>query len=367
MTHMNDQYFMKIALGLAEKGRGFTSPNPMVGAVVVQNDDIIGKGYHEILGGAHAEVNAINDAGQLTKGATLYVTLEPCNHTGKTPPCTKKILESGISRVIAAMKDPNPGVKGEGIDYLKTCGISVKVGVCEDEAKKLNEAYVKYITTGRPFVTVKYASTLDGQIATRTGDSKWVTGEESRKFVHFLRHASDAIMVGINTVKKDNPSLTTRLDDFDGRDPVRVILDGKLSIPHDANVLRLKSDSDIIIVISDSIETKKKIDAKKLGARIIKAPLKDDLIDLNYVMDQLGAAGISSLLIEGGSRVIASAFSSGIVDKVIIFVAPKIMGGNDGMPVCTGKGPTLMSECIHVKDIHTRRFNNDIMIEGYIQ
>ncbi|MCJ7774025.1 MAG: bifunctional diaminohydroxyphosphoribosylaminopyrimidine deaminase/5-amino-6-(5-phosphoribosylamino)uracil reductase RibD, partial [Desulfobacterales bacterium] len=176
---MDDQHFMKIALDVAQKGRGFTSPNPLVGAVVVQNDSVVGKGYHEVFGGAHAEINAIDDAGQLAKGATLYVTLEPCNHTGKTPPCTKRILESGIRRVVAAMKDPNPGVKGGGIDYLEAQGVGVTLGVCENDAKKLNEVYLKYILTGRPFVTVKCASTLDGQIATRTGDSKWVTGEES--------------------------------------------------------------------------------------------------------------------------------------------------------------------------------------------
>jgi diaminohydroxyphosphoribosylaminopyrimidine deaminase/5-amino-6-(5-phosphoribosylamino)uracil reductase len=363
---MDDQYFMKKALGLAEKGRGFTSPNPMVGAVVVQNDSVVGKGYHEVLGGAHAEVNAIKDAGQLVKGATLYVTLEPCNHTGKTPPCTKKVLESGISRIVVAMKDPNPEVKGGGIDYLKTHGVSITLGVCEDEAKKLNEAYLKYIITRRPFVTVKCASTLDGQIATRTGDSKWVTGEASRKFVHMLRHAVDAIMVGTNTVKKDNPSLTTRLEDFDGRDPTRVILDAGLSISHDAKVLRHKSHSDTIIVIGDSTENKQKKITERPGVRIVKTPLKDDLIDLDFLMDQLGAMEISSLLIEGGSRVIASAFSSGIVDKVMFFFAPKILGGDDGVPICAGKGPALMSECISMKDISMRRFDNDIMIEGYI-
>ena len=364
---MDDQYFMKIALDVAQKGQGYTSPNPLVGAVVVQNDSVVGMGYHKVLGGAHAEVNAIDDAGQLAKGATLYVTLEPCNHTGKTPPCTNKIIESGIKRVVAAMKDPNPGVKGGGIDYLEKHNVNVTLGVCEDDAKRLNEMYLKYILTGRPFVTVKCASTLDGQIATRTGDSKWVTGEESRKFVHLLRHSSDAIMVGISTIKRDNPSLTTRLEGFDGRDPVRVILDSNLSIPHDAKVLRLKSVSDTILVVGDSIETKKKIAAKKLDAKIIEAPLKDGLIDLNFLMNHLGGLHISSVLIEGGSRVISSAFSSGIVDKVMIFFAPKILGGDDGVPICAGKGPELMSGCIPVKDIRTRCFNNDIMIEGYIQ
>jgi len=364
---MDDQHFMKIALALAEKGRGFTSPNPMVGAVVVKEGRIIGEGYHEVFGGAHAEVNAINGAGRSAKDAILYVTLEPCNHTGKTPPCTQKIIESGIARVIVAMKDPNAGVKGGGIDALRGKGLTVDVGVCEAEAKKLNEAFVKFVTTGRPFVTVKCAATLDGQIATRTGDSKWVTGEASRKRVHWLRHASDAILVGIETVRKDDPSLTTRLDDIDGKDPVRVILDTRLSIPDEAKVLRLPSDSDTIIAVGDSVETKKKMEARKVNARILETPLKDDRIDLDHLMGQLGAMGISSLLIEGGGQVIASAFSSGIVDKVILFFAPKMMGGNDGVPMCAGKGPDLMKDCIQLKDIQTCRFDDDIMIEGYVR
>ena len=202
---------MQMALDLAKKGEGFTSPNPMVGAVIVKDRKVVGKGYHKAAGEAHAEVNAINDAGALAKNATLYVTLEPCNHTGRTPPCTEKVVASGIRRVVAAMNDPNPGVKGGGLDYLKSRGISITVGVCEKQAKRLNEVFIKYALTKRPFTIVKCAATLDGRIATKTGDSRWVTGEESRQFVHQLRHAVDAIMVGINTVEKDNPSLTTRL------------------------------------------------------------------------------------------------------------------------------------------------------------
>lgn len=365
---MDDRRFMKTALALAEKGRGFTSPNPMVGAVVVNNNgEVIGKGYHQIVGGAHAEVAALDDAGPTAKGATLYVTLEPCNHTGRTPPCTKKILASGVRRVVIAMSDPNPGVDGGGADYLKKHGIEVEVGVCEEEAKKLNEIYVKFITTKRPFVIVKCASTLDGQIATSTGDSKWVTGPASREFVHYLRHASDAIMVGINTVKRDNPELTTRLENFGGRSPARIILDAGLSISLDAKVLQGKSDSDTLIIIGDSVEKTRKTKVEERGAKIIEAPLSGGLIDLDFLMDYLGGLQISSLLIEGGGRVIASALSTGIVDKVLFFYAPKIMGGNDGIPICFGKGRELMKDCIAVKDINVHRFDDDIMIEGYIR
>jgi len=343
---------MKMALELAEKGLGFTSPNPMVGAVIIKDGKIAGKGYHKAVGKAHAEINAINDAKSLASGGTLYVTLEPCNHTGRTLPCTLKIAEAGIKRVVIAMKDPNPNVKGGGIDYLKNKGIDVTLGICEDEAKKLNEAFIKFVETGSP---------------TRTGDARWVSGEESRRFVHKLRHAADAIMVGVNTVKIDNPSLTTRLDDINGLDPARIILDTNLSISEEARVLQLDSDSDTIIITCSSVSEDKKNRIEKKGAKIIVAPVRDGLIDLASLMVQLGTLGITSLLIEGGSRVNASALSAGIVDKAIFFYAPKILGGDDGIPMCMGPGPDLMKNCIPVKNINVHRFGDDVMIEGYIK
>ncbi|MCP4020680.1 MAG: bifunctional diaminohydroxyphosphoribosylaminopyrimidine deaminase/5-amino-6-(5-phosphoribosylamino)uracil reductase RibD, partial [Desulfobacteraceae bacterium] len=281
---MNDKYFMKMALGLAVKGQGFTSPNPMVGAVVVRDGKVVGKGYHEVVGGAHAEVNAIDDAGVSAKGATIFVTLEPCNHTGRTPPCTEKILGAGIKRVVVAMNDPNPDVQGGGNYYLRQKGIDVTEGVCEEDAKKLNEAFIKYVTAKRPFVTVKCAATLDGRIATRIGDSRWVSGEESRIFVHRLRHASDAIMVGIDTVKKDDPSLTTRLDGIKGSDPVRIILDTHLSISRDAKMFKLDSDSGTIIIAGDSVSENKKAEIENMGAKVIESPVKNGLIDLDFLM-----------------------------------------------------------------------------------
>ena len=367
---MNDEYFMKLALGFAKKGEGFTSPNPMVGAIIVKDGNVVGKGYHHAAGKAHAEVNAINDAGVLAQGATLYVTLEPCNHTGRTPPCTEKILASGIRRVVVAMHDPNPGVKGGGIDYLKHRGIDIKTGVCEERAKRLNEIFIKYVKTNRPFTIIKCAATLDGRIATRTGDSRWVTGEEAREFVHRLRHAVDAIMVGINTVEKDDPSLTTRLANrlggLKGLDPVRIVLDTHLKIVEKAKLLRLDSDSDTIIITGHSVSEDKKAGIEQRGAKIIESPVKDGLIDLDILMDRLGALGITSLLIEGGSRVIASALSAEIVEKIFFFFAPKILGGDDGVPICKGQGADLMKNCIPVKDINVRQFGKDVMIQGYI-
>jgi diaminohydroxyphosphoribosylaminopyrimidine deaminase/5-amino-6-(5-phosphoribosylamino)uracil reductase len=364
---MNDQNFMQMALDLAIKGEGFTSPNPMVGAVVVKDGKVVGDGFHEVVGGPHAEVNAIDAAGKLATGATLFVTLEPCNHTGRTPACTQKILDAGISRVVVAMPDPNENVVGGGSEYLKRHGLQLTTGVCEKQALKQNEAFVKYVTTGQPFVIAKCAATLDGRIATRTGDSKWVTGAAARRFVHRLRHAVDAIMVGINTVQKDDPSLTTRLDDRAGKDPVRIILDTHLSMAPDARVLQQASAADTILVAGKGAERKKKTVLEKAGARVIETPLKYNQIDVAALMVQLGAMEISSLLVEGGSQVLASAFHAGIVDKVQFFYAPKVLGGDDGVPICSGPGAELMSQSVAIKDISVHRFDDDVLIEGYVE
>ncbi len=363
---MDDAYFMKTALELAKQGVGYTSPNPMVGAVVVKDGRIVGKGYHSGPGRAHAEVNAIVDAGTEATAATLYVTLEPCNHEGRTPPCTEKILAAGVRRVVIAMKDPNPDVEGGGLEYLREKGIQIRAGVCEDQAKRLNEAYLKYVRTKRPFVIIKCAATLDGMIATKTGDSQWVSGEESRAFVHELRHASDAIMVGVNTIKRDNPSLTARLKGKKGADPKRIILDTNLSIPERAKVLQLDSDSDTFIVTGQSVPVQKKAAIAKDGIQFIQAPTRKGLIDLEYLMGILGKSAVTSLLVEGGGRVIGSSLRAGIADKIIFFYAPKILGGDDGIPICSGPGAELMRESIPVKNITVRRFGDDIMVEGYI-
>lgn len=363
---MDDEYFMKMALALAKKGRGYTSPNPMVGAVIVKDGQIKGRGYHQSIGKAHAEVNALADAGRQARGATLYVNLEPCNHTGRTPPCTRKILEAGIKRVVFAMEDPHTIAAG-GAAFLKKHGVEVRRGVCEESAKRLNEAFIKYVQTGRPFVILKCAATLDGRIATRTGDSKWVTGEKARRFVHRLRHAVDAILVGIGTIHADNPDLTVRLGSKKGLDPVRIILDTQLSISADARILKLDSNSDTILVTGSKIAEEKKNSIQKKGVRLIQQPGASDRIDLNLLMDQLGSMGITSVLIEGGSRVIASAFSSGVVDKILFFYAPRILAGDDGIPICRGTGRRLMEDSIRVKNIRVRRFDDDLMVEGYIE
>ena len=363
---MDDQYFMQMALDLAVKGEGFTSPNPMVGAVVVKDGRVVGSGYHQMVGGPHAEVNAIDAAGKLADGATLYVTLEPCNHTGRTPPCTRKIVEAGIKRVVVAMIDPNKDVAGGGADYLEQQGIRISTGVCREQARKLIEGFVKFVQTRRPFVIAKCAATLDGRIATRSGDSKWVTGEKSRQFVHRLRHAVDGILVGINTVRADNPSLTARLPDGRGKDPARIILDTHLAISPAAKLLRQTSAAETILVVGKGATPDKQAAFERDGVRVIQSELKNGLIDMDALMDRLGALGLTSLLIEGGSRVLTSAFGAGVVDKVFFFYAPKILGGDDGIPICSGPGPELMSQSIPVKNINIRRFGDDVMIEGYI-
>ena len=363
---MRDTYFMKMAIEMAVRGEGFTSPNPMVGAVIVSDGTVVGMGYHKAAGGAHAEINAIRDAGLSAKDATLYVTLEPCNHTGRTPPCTESIIKAGIKRVVVAARDPNPDVEGGGIKFLQQHGIEIDAGICEDEAKKLNEVFNKYIITKRPFVTAKCAITLDGRIATKTSDSKWITGPASRRFVHGLRHACDAIMVGVETVKQDDPSLTTRLEGKKTLDPVRIILDTRLAVPETAKIFQPDSVADTLIITGDSVLKEKKERIEKKGAKVIEAPVKDGLIDLYQLMDYLGDIGITSLLIEGGSRVNASAFQSGIVDKIYFFYGPKILGGDDGVPVCRGPGPALMKDAIPITGVRVRQFDDDVMVEGYL-
>lgn len=373
-TKDNDERHMALALELAEKGRGTTSPNPMVGAILVKDGRIIGKGYHAAAGELHAEVNAINSAKENPRGATLYVTLEPCNHTGRTPPCTQKIIAAAISRVVIAMKDPNPHVIGGGIKALKSHGIAVTCHIAEKRARRLNEAFIKFVQTRYPFVIVKCAATLDGWLATRTHDSKWVTGESARGYVHQVRHAVDAIMVGIGTVRADNPSLTTRLnhpmgnqmDNQEGRDPVRIVIDPTLSIDSNARLLQIPSAAETILVVDKDIDAAKADRLRQRGITLATGLFTNASIDFIRLMGYLGNRQITSLLIEGGGGVIGSAFRGGIVDKCLFFFAPKILGGDDGVPICRGTGPTAMKDCLKLASVKTRRFGDDVLIEGYV-
>ena len=357
---------MRMALQLAEKARGRTSPNPMVGAVVVKNDKVISRGYHRKAGEPHAEAIALKQAGRAAKGATLYVTLEPCSHTNKrTPPCTPLVLQSGVKRVVVAMIDPNPHVSGGGIKTLKKSGIEVVTGVLEKEAKKLNEAFIKYITTGVPFVTLKIAQTLDGKIATSSGESKWITSEKAREEGHRLRDTNDAILVGINTVLKDNPSLTTRIPR--GRDPIRIVVDTKLRTPLKAKIITQKSSAKTYIATLDTMPKDKLVKLLDAGAEVLLAKGSKGHVDLKNLMKMLGGFGVTSVLIEGGSEVHASALKSGIVDKVVMFIAPMLMTGKDSLCSIGGVSPTRLTQSIRLRNMTSRMVGDDLMIEGYIR
>ncbi|KJS30554.1 MAG: hypothetical protein VR64_15125 [Desulfatitalea sp. BRH_c12] len=362
---MEDKDYMAMALALAAQGAGRVAPNPLVGAVVVKDGEVIGRGYHQNVGGPHAEVHAIDDAADGAAGATLYVTLEPCNHQGRTPPCTEKILAAGIRRVVSAMADPNPTVKGGGNAYLQSRGIEVLCGVREREARQLNESFITFIQTGRPFVVLKLAATLDGRIATRTGDARWVTGEAARNRVHCLRHAMDAIMVGAGTVKADDPQLTTRLTQGPGIDPIRLVLDTRLSMSKRARMLTQSSSAPTYIVCGPAASEEDRRRLAAGGARILDVPLKKGRIDMCALMVQLGKMGITSVLIEGGAQVAASALAADIVDKVVIFYAPKILGGDDGVPMFRGQGPAFMREALAIHDMTLEMVGEDVMVQGY--
>lgn len=362
-----DLKYMKRALELAKKGEGYTGPNPLVGAVIVKDGKIIGEGYHEKYGSYHAEVNAFLNAKEDVKGATMYVTLEPCSHYGKTPPCANKIVEKGIKKVVIAHKDPNDKVAGRGINILKENGIEVVTGVLEEESRKLNEIFLKYITTKLPFSILKTAMTLDGKIASRTGDSKWITNEESRNYVHKLRQKLSAIMVGIGTIIADDPYLTTRLEGVPSRDPIRIVVDTKARIPLEANVLNLNSNARTIVAVTELAPAEKLQKIKDKGGEVIITPLKNNKVDLNYLMKALGEKGIDSILIEGGSELNFSAIEAGIVDKVNAFIAPKIIGGNMAKTPIGGQGIELMKNALILNNIDIQRFGDDLMIEGYIR
>ncbi len=361
-----DEKYMRMALRLAAKARGRTSPNPMVGAVVVKGGNVIASGYHHRAGERHAEAIALTKAGTKAKGATLYVTLEPCSHTGKrTPPCTPLVVRSGLKRVVVALIDPNPRVSGGGVKALRSAGIEVTTGVMGSEAHKLNEAFIKHITTGRPFVTIKIAQTLDGRIATARGESQWITGEQAREEGHRLRDANDAILVGINTVLKDDPSLTARIPG--GRDPIRVIVDSRLRIPLRAKVLTQKSTAKTIIATLANTPKSKVQRLQLAGAEVLPVRSARGRVDLRDLLKKLGKRNIMSVLVEGGAEINASILKACAADKVILFLAPRLMTGRDSLCSIGGSSPARLSQTVDLKDVTARFVGHDLMIEGYIR
>lgn len=369
-----DEALMARALELARFGAGHTSPNPMVGALVVSDGQVVGEGYHRQAGTPHAEVHALDAAGRSAHGATLYVSLEPCDHHGRTPPCTEAILAAGIRRVVAAVRDPNPRVAGRGIVRLREAGVEVTEGVLEAEAARLNEAFFHYITRGVPFLTMKYAMTLDGKIATATGDSRWISGAGSRAMAHRLRSENDAVMVGVGTVLRDDPLLTARPPDSKGRDPIRLVLDSRLSLPAAARVLRADSPAPTWVVTTPLAPADRRRATEEAArespapVEVITVPAAGGRVDLRALFQELGRRGLTSVLLEGGATVNAAALAEGLVQKIVCFVAPKLFGGGSAAPgPVAGQGVKAADEARYLKRLRVESIGDDVMITGYLE
>ena len=368
-----DEKYMRLAINLAKKAEGMTSPNPIVGAVVVKDKAVVGRGYHKKAGLPHAEINALAQARSAAEGATLYVTLEPCDHFGRTPPCAAAIVRAGIKRVVIGMADPNPINNGKGIRKLKNRGIDTTVGVLEDEAGALNRPYLKFITKGLPYVTIKMAQSLDGKIATRTGDSRWISCEESRAYVQKLRGRVDAVMVGVNTVMEDDPLLLSRLPVCGRttarqtslpatRQPIRVIVDSRLRTPLKARIFTDIGKSPVVIAAAK--ETPKAELYRRRGAQVLIARRKDGKVDLRKLLKALAKRGVVHILAEGGGGLAAGLIEEGLADRFLFFVAPKIIGGKAALTSVEGWGVAKVSGAVGLKNLKMRRSGEDILIEA---
>jgi len=361
-TENQDIEFMKRALKLAEKGRGYVSPNPMVGAVIVKDGKIVGEGYHQRYGEAHAEVNALEQAGDQAAGATIYVNLEPCAHQGKTGPCVEKIFKAGIARVVVGMTDPNPLVNGKGINYLRSKGVSVTEHVLEDKCRELNQGYIKFIQTGIPLLTVKIAQTIDGRIATSTGHSKWITGQESRVMSHRLRANHDGILVGVGTILADDPELTVRYTK--GVSPLRIVLDSQLRMPLDAKILSQELATGTVILTTELASKEKIARIEEKGAKVMVLESDDrGWIPQDVLWKSVASLGLTSVLIEGGSVVQTECFKGGNVDRLVIFIAPKILGS--GIDAIGDLGIRNINAALEVKEVTIKRLpGGDFMLSG---
>ena len=355
----DDARFMRLALRLGRRGVGRTSPNPPVGAVVVARGTVVGRGFHRRAGAPHAEIEALRHAGPRARGATLYVTLEPCAHHGRTPPCTDAVLAAGIRRVVAGARDPNPHVAGNGLRRLQAAGVVAHAGVLQPECEALIAAFRTHITTGRPLVTVKLAASLDGRIATATGEARWITGEDSRRYAHRLRDEHDAVLVGAETVLRDDPELTCRLRG--GRHPLRVVLDGRLRIPLRARVLADTATAPTLVITAVPSGTAKVRQLRAHGAEVLSLVTSSRRISLLRVMRELGKRNVMSVLVEGGATVAAAALAAGIVDRLLVFFAPKLIGG-DGRPMLDSLGVRRMHDALALGPLEVRRFAHDILV-----
>jgi diaminohydroxyphosphoribosylaminopyrimidine deaminase / 5-amino-6-(5-phosphoribosylamino)uracil reductase len=361
-----DTAYMKLALRLAARGAGWVSPNPMVGAVVVKNSQIVGQGYHRRAGLPHAEVEALQAAGVSARDADLYVTLEPCNHQGRTPPCTEAILAAGVRRVIIATSDPNRRVTGGGAAFLRAKGVEVIIGVLEAEALQLNEAWFHWMETGRPWVIAKAACSLDGRIATATGESQWLTGEAARSYGHRLRHRHDAILVGIGTALADNPQLTVRLPGRRGQDPIRIVLDSRLRLPLNSRLVRHDSAAPTWVATT-GLALPETIQALQgVGVEVMVLPVESGRVSLPALLQALGERQVQSLLVEGGAETLGTFFDQSLVNQFHFFYAPKILGGAKAPAAIGGQGVTHLGEAHIAKQLSIRRLGVDLLVSGYL-
>lgn len=360
---------MECALSLARLASGYSNPNPAVGAVVVKDGQVVGMGYTQPVGGPHAEVVALAQAGERARGASLYVTLEPCCHFGRTPPCTQAIIAAGVSEVHVALVDPNPIVSGKGLAELNSAGIKTCVGAHEQDAREINEAYLKYISTGIPFVIAKFAMSLDGKIATKTGDSHWISNEEARCYVHSVRHTVDAIMIGVNTVITDDPKLTARgcagKSGATSKQPLRIIVDGTGRAPVNARVFSQPGHT--VVAWTEPVDAAKKRQFEDMGVEVVVLPGQEGLVDLEAVLRMAGERHVSTVLLEGGSELLGSAFDHGLVDKVLAFIAPMVIGGSDGRTAVGGCGALTIGEALSLERVEIKSFADNVLVSGYVK
>ena len=361
---MKDTDYMALAVSLAERGRGWTNPNPVVGAVLVKEGRIIGQGWHRRLGGLHAEREALADCRESPEGATLYVTLEPCCHQGRQPPCTSAVLEAGVRRVVVGSADPNPLVAGKGLDLLRSHGVEVETGVLQAECEALNRVFFHYIRTGRPYVTMKYAMTLDGKIATRTGASQWITGEEARQRVHRDRHANAAILAGAGTVLADDPMLNCRMEG--GRTPLRIVCDPRLRTPPGSRIVRTAREIPTVLA-AGPVKPERAAPFEAAGCQVWSLPLRGGSVDLAALMDRLGEAEIDSVLLEGGGTLNWAMLEAGLVRRVQAYIAPKLLGGAAAKSPVGGLGAALLEQAARVRDVTVTQAGEDFLLEGEIE
>jgi diaminohydroxyphosphoribosylaminopyrimidine deaminase / 5-amino-6-(5-phosphoribosylamino)uracil reductase len=358
-----DEHWMRRALELAERGRGHVEPNPLVGAVVVREGHVVGEGWHQRYGEAHAEVHALNAAGEAARGATLYVTLEPCCHHGKTPPCTDAVLRAGVRRVVAAMTDPFPQVAGRGAGRLRTAGVEVETGLLEAEARRLNAPYLKLLATGRPYVHAKWAMTLDGKIATRTGDSKWVSNEASRRRVHALRGGMDAVLVGIGTALTDDPLLTARPPG--PRTACRLVLDSRLRLPVTSRLVQTARDVPTTIVTGTAAGAEQAEALRRAGCELLAVPDAEGRPSVPALLEELGRRRLTNVLVEGGAAVLGSFLDAGALDEVHVFVAPRLVGGSAALTAVGGTGVATMAEALRLTGGTWEEIEGDLYFRGW--